>query len=380
MLTKLDETLRHQTADTFDHAYTSDHRFYDRYWFGAYDPEGRMHFVCGMGRYMNMNVLDGFIAIQKPKSGGGVEQYNYRVSRALRLDPDSTKVGPLSIEILEPYERIRLLFERGEFPVDCDLEWTAFLPPSEEKPHFNRVDGRVFQNYHRYTQAGNVSGTIGLGDERFAVQNWWGGRDHSWGVRSQVGGYEPVAGAGTEQMLALAGYVFYWTTFHTDKLGGYIQLQFLGNGRKLFVDGEIGWPESGRIAKVVDGDIEAQMHEGTRIYSHLRTKLKLSDGTQLEIDHTPISGYWSMDGTGYDWGWNDGKGLGFHRGPYVSEHEVFDISHPEKVIRPDGSTHTPSHREAPVRLEVTGDGSPQRGMGHQVFVLAGPCPWLGVKG
>ena len=40
MLSPLDETLHHQLSTTFDHAGTSDPRFFDRYWFAIYDPEG----------------------------------------------------------------------------------------------------------------------------------------------------------------------------------------------------------------------------------------------------------------------------------------------------------------------------------------------------
>ena len=40
MLTPLDDTLRHVLPTTFDHAGTSDPRFFDRYWFAVYDPAG----------------------------------------------------------------------------------------------------------------------------------------------------------------------------------------------------------------------------------------------------------------------------------------------------------------------------------------------------
>jgi hypothetical protein len=378
MLTTLDETLRHQIATTFDHVGTSDHRFFNRYWFGVYDPAGRMALACGMGLYMNMNVLDGFVAIQAPRKGGGVEQHNFRVSRALRPDVDSTTVGPLSIEILEPFERIRLLWEPGEFPVSFDLEWQAFLPPSEEKPHFNRVNARPFQDYRRYSQGGRSSGQITLGDHSQSIDDWWAGRDHSWGVRSQVGGYEPVNGPGNEAALSAAGYVFYWLIFNTGEVGGYVQLQFLGNGTRLYIDGEIGWPD-GRRLTVVDAEVDAEIHEGTRIFRRVRTHLKGHDGSTLELEVEPVLGYWSMDGTGYDWGWDDGKGLGFYRGEYYSEQDIYDISHPENVIRPDGTVHTPGHREAPVAVTIDGKRA-ARSAGHQVFVAAGPCPWLGLPG
>ncbi len=378
MLTALDETLRHQIPTTFDHVGTTDHRFFDRYWFGVYDPAGRMALVCGMGLYVNMNVLDGFCALQLPRDGGGVEQHNFRLSRALRPNLDEAKVGPLSVRIEEPFQRIRLLWEAGDLPVSFDLAWSAFLPPSEEKHHFNRINGRAFHDYHRYTQAGRGSGVVQLGDRTFEVDDWWAGRDHSWGVRTQVGGYEPVNGPGADALLAAAGYVYYWLTFNTGDCGGYVQLQFLGDGTRIYTDGEIVWPKSGRHFTVIDAEVEAELHPGTRIYKHLRTRLRGADGTEVELVAKPVLGYWSMDGTGYDWGWNDDKGLGFYRGEYATEHDVYDITHPEQVVRPNGEVRTPGHREAPCEIIVDGKRNP-RSAGHQVFVAAGPVKWLGLQ-
>jgi len=379
MLTALDETLRHQIASTFDHVGPSDHRFFDRYWFGVYDPKGSMALVCGLGLYVNMNVLDGYCALQLPREGGGVEQHNFRLSRALRPNFDQHEVGPLAVEILEPFERIRLLWDAGEFPLSFDLDWRAFLPPSEEKPHHRRVNGRPFEDYVRYTQSGRAWGSVTLGERRFDIEDWWAGRDHSWGVRSQVGGYEPDNGPGTDAVLAAVGFVFYWITFNTGDCGGYIGLQYLGDGTCIYTDGEIVWPGSGRRFTVKSAEVEAELHEGTRIFKRLTTRLKGADDSELEIVAEPVLGYWSMDGTGYDWGWNDGKGLGFHRGEYCTEDDVYDISHPENVVRPDGSLHTPMHREAPCNIIVDGERS-DRSCGHQVFVAAGPVKWLGLEG
>ncbi|MFN8544127.1 MAG: hypothetical protein U0807_07970 [Candidatus Binatia bacterium] len=376
MLTKLDESLRHQIASTFDHVGTSDHRFFDRYWFGAYDPAGRMALVCGMGQYANMNVQDGFAAVQVPRAGGGVSQHNFRVSRGLRPNVDDTAVGPLSIAVLEPFERVRLRWQAGDLALGFDLEWRAYLPPSEEKPQFNRINGRSFQDYRRYTQAGRVFGEITFDGQTQRVDDWWGGRDHSWGVRSQVGGYEPINGPGTDAFLQALGFVFYWITFNSGEVGGYVQLQLLGDGTPIFTDGEIVW-DSGRRMTVAKGTVEAELHPGTRIFRRLRTQLTGQDGSTTELVVEPILGYWSMDGTGYDWGWSDGKGLGFYRGDSVAEHDVYDISHPETVTRPDGSVHTPTHREAPVAVTIDGRRT-ARSVGHQVFVAVGPVAWLGL--
>ena len=78
MLTSLDDSLWHQLPTTFDHVGTSDPRFFDRYWFAAYAPDGSAAVQITLGVYRNMNVLDGgAVVVHRGK------QYNVRVSRSL---------------------------------------------------------------------------------------------------------------------------------------------------------------------------------------------------------------------------------------------------------------------------------------------------------
>ena len=374
MLTRLDETLRHQLPTTFDHAWTSDPRMFDRYWFGAYDPEARLHLVTGMGLYLNMNVLDGYVAIQAPADDGRILQHNVRVSRSLRPDIDTVAVGPLSFEIVEAFKHVKLRWAAGEFPLSFDLDWSAFLPPTEEQHHFRRERGRVVDEYQRYTQTGRVHGSVTLGDRRVEVRDWLGGRDHSWGVRMQTAGPEPVTGTPELSPAITRGFVFYWTTFNNGEVGGYVQMQMHGDGERLMIDGVIASPDGRINARIVDMDLRAQFHPGTRIASKLEGVWKGADGQGFDFLCEPLLGYWSMDGTGYDYGWNDGLGLGVWRGDAYAEHDVYDITHPEDVIRPDGSRRTPMHREAPSRLTING----VVGTSHQVFVVFGPCRHFGV--
>src|SRR3954453_13841950 len=141
MLTPLDDTLRHQLGTTFDHAGTSDPRFFDRYWFAIYDPGGTdLAINTGLCTYLNMNVVDGYGSVI---SEG--RQHNVRVAGALRPQlfdspAEITEVGPLRAEVLAPFRRIRLSLERrSDSGVAFDLEWTATLDPHEEDQHFSRV-------------------------------------------------------------------------------------------------------------------------------------------------------------------------------------------------------------------------------------------------
>jgi len=80
VLTPLDDTLRHVLPTTFDHAGTSDPRFFDRYWFAIYDPEGTdLALNTGLCSYLNMNVIDGYGAVIRRG-----RQHNVRVAGALR--------------------------------------------------------------------------------------------------------------------------------------------------------------------------------------------------------------------------------------------------------------------------------------------------------
>src|SRR5947209_2056435 len=117
MLTPLDDSQWHQLPTTFDHAGTSDPRFFDRTWFAASDPAGGGTLQFTVGVYKNMNVVDGgFVVIND-----GL-QHNVRASRQLRPTYE-TSCAPLSVEVVEPMQRFRLRVDPGDHGVAADLEW-----------------------------------------------------------------------------------------------------------------------------------------------------------------------------------------------------------------------------------------------------------------
>jgi hypothetical protein len=252
VLTPLDDTLRHVLPTTFDHAGTSDPRFFDRYWFAVYDPAGTEPVLnTGMCTYLNMNVADGYASMI-----AAGKQHNLRLSAALRpqlfdAPAEVTTVGPLRMEVLEPFRRLRLQLDRGESDMAFDLEWSATLPPHEELHNFTRVRGRVTQDYRRYNQSGRVDGWIELGGSRTDVRDWWGGRDHSWGVRTDVAGGEPVTGP-DEPRNGRTGFLWTWLTFGADDFGGHVQLQELPDGSAIHSEGMIRWADG---TQITSGDV-----------------------------------------------------------------------------------------------------------------------------
>jgi hypothetical protein len=375
MLTRLDETLRHQLPTTFDHVATSDPRFYDRYWFTFYDPTGRLAVNTSMGLYANMNVLDGYFAVQTPNGEApGTTQRSFRFSRALRPEIDDTAVGPLSVEVVEPYRRVRVTAAPSDHPVAFELEWSAFLPPKEEHPHFRRERGRIVDDYTRYTQVGRANGAITVDGRTTDVRDWFAPRDHSWGVRPGVAGPDPVTGAAAADARAHVGFVFFWLPFASDNMGGHVQMHLLGNGQRVYLDGHIAWPD-GREVAVVDASLDrVAFHDGTRRYHEVEVTLKDASGATHVLQCEDMLRNWAMDSLGYDLGWEDGQGFGAYRGESYKETSVDDLTHPEDVVGHDGIPRNRPHREGPARVTV--DGAP--GMGHLILIATGPVPVLGL--
>jgi hypothetical protein len=361
VLTKLDDTLFHQAPTTFDHAVTSDHRFYDRYWFQAIEPGGATSLVAGMGLYKNTNVLDGYCTIVHDG-----KQYCLRASRALRPRVDDPSVGPLTIEVVEGLRQLRIAVEPGRYPIACDLMWTGTYDVIEEPPMWRRLDGRVQTQGVRLYQLGRADGWIEIEGVRRDASEWFASRDHSWGVRPGTGGYEPVTGPKRE---AQAEFLRAFLYFDNRELGGVVDITQGGGGfQRSF--GTIQWPTgSGRVpARVIKADLDISYLDGlgpadtiSLGFDRASFDVTTSAGDQFRIECEVVSPAWVLKATGYDMGYADGLGLGAYRGTLVEEFETLDVSSPhEVVVLPDRTPYPHPHREHDVTLRI--DGVP--GEGH----------------
>ncbi|MGH7803874.1 MAG: hypothetical protein ACREQJ_05960, partial [Candidatus Binatia bacterium] len=109
-------------------------------------------------------------------------------------DPEGTSVGPLTYEIVEPLQKVRFrLAENDILPLTFDVTFEKRMPPFFEDRHIQRDgDGfRVVSDVIRYHQAGTVSGWVKVARERHEIrpEEWFAFRDHSWGVRLDVGAH-----------------------------------------------------------------------------------------------------------------------------------------------------------------------------------------------
>jgi hypothetical protein len=182
-----DEGLTHQIVDTFATVAESDLAWTEKIWVSIARTDGGLQLDFGLGKYHNRGIIDGFGGISR-----GREQWTVRASRELRAAPEDVAVGPIAYEIVEPLQQIRVRLEPNDVqPISFDVVLAGVTPPFFEERNRvrNRRTGRVDVDVVRYHQGGWASGTVTVEGKTHELgpENWFGFRDHSWGVRQGVG-------------------------------------------------------------------------------------------------------------------------------------------------------------------------------------------------
>jgi hypothetical protein len=188
--------------------------------------------------------MDGFAGISR-----GNEQWTVRASRELDEDPTKTAVGPLTYEVLEPLGKVRFrLAENDVLPLTFDVTFEGRLPPYFEDRHLQRDEQgfRVVSDVVRYHQGGSVSGWVTLDGRREEIRkdDWFAFRDHSWGVRLDVGAPAPdlrPARDWGERSFGGSSFLLHWTPMMLERPDGtryeyHYYLQMRG-GRPFYFSG-----------------------------------------------------------------------------------------------------------------------------------------------
>lgn len=182
-----DEMLCHQTVETFATVSESDLSWTEKIWASIFKKDGTLQVDCGLGKYQNRNVMDMFAGISR-----GKEQITVRASRVLDHDPHRLGAGAFTYEVLEPLKSFRFTLVANDVqPIAFDIILTGVMPPFLESKDAQRetVGLRMCSEVLRYHQLCTVSGTITIDGEtsEIAEDEWYAVRDHSWGIRMDVG-------------------------------------------------------------------------------------------------------------------------------------------------------------------------------------------------
>ena len=319
-LTEWDEYLIHQIPDTLDTVAGGDPHWMDRFFLGCHSADGTVHLMAGMGTYPNVNVMDGFVCVRHE----GVQR-NIRLSRHLDGDRATTRVGPLSFEVLEPLKRWGIYLEDNAYGIGCSIEFHGRVPPYLF-PKLGGGDSGAPAQVH-YNQPGRYSGTISFEGREFNAGGFLGARDRSWGIR------HPGSFAALE--------VYFWiqAQFPTFSLS-LLYIELLDASIRLSMGGILN--DDGSVIPIADTQHRIKFVPGFRAYSGVEMLLTDADGRQRHVTGKPISPGSYMNGGGYD----DRHGVDM--GPFHVDGEAWDVSQPVALESPLFGLH---QRDAEFQLD-----------------------------
>ena len=102
-------------------------------------------------------------------------------------DQDDFQVGPITIDVVEPLKKIRLVAApSAQTPVSFDLTFTARTAPYQLRRGTMKAKYEIIWDQSHMFQSGIYNGSYTFQDKTFQINNWWGQRDHSWGVRAHA--------------------------------------------------------------------------------------------------------------------------------------------------------------------------------------------------
>jgi hypothetical protein len=359
-LSRWDDLPFHQTIESFGVPDTSDSHFNDGYYFAAY--ASGVHVFAGLRLHPNNNVMDGYAGVV---SEG--EQRNQRVSRALLPRRDVLNVGGLSVEIVEPMRRQRVVLATSDVNLSFDLEFESVGEPFVESRHRQVRFGRMINDVFRYTQSCRASGTLVIDGVTTRVERWFGARDHSWGIRSTMGPQVPHGGidAGDHRdprALRL------WVPFEVGDHSGFFHLHEDADGNVLDCEGRIDLSSGGSLG-VVAVKHALRYSPGTPRLSGGEFELRTHDGGSHTYEIEVVCEPAHPQGFGYARGWSDLGQPGVYRGADVRESDRFATNDPARAL---GPAHVPEKRRlGGTEFACSMSGAAGTGMAHVEHMLYG---------
>jgi hypothetical protein len=338
-LVAADESFTHQIVETHARVAQSDRSWTEKVCAMAASRDGAVQVAFGVGKYTNRNVLDGYAGVSR-----GRAQWTVRGSRRLSDDPERIAVGPIRYEVIEPYQRVRFRCEPNEIvPVAFEWLFEAVVPPVLEHRDVQRSRRgyRRDADVLRYHQVGTASGWVEIDGVRHEIipDEWFSTRDHSWGVRQDVG-IPPVdvegAGAGAVAQLSFR---FSWSPMLLERPDGsryavhhqYRKLHAFGY-EEVRVEGGVEHPD-GRVEEFATLRPELRFDPVNRRVLGGTLHFAMGDGTARPITVEAIGDTGFHLGTGLYFGL-DGRHHGEWRGKlHVDGEHIADCTTPETARR-----------------------------------------------
>ncbi len=373
-LVPADETFHHQIADTFATVSQSDRSWTEKVCAMAARKDGTIGLGFGMGKYPNRGVLDAYAGVSR-----GTEQWTVRSSRRLAPDVERLETGPIRYEVLEPLRVVRFsLAPNDVVPISFEWTFTGAVPCALENPEHHRSrDGlRLDADIVRYHQIGTAAGWVEVDGERHELDDASSvsTRDHSWGVRYQVG--TPVADVEDAPRPTSVSTTVIWSPMLLERADGtryglhlYYQRHGVAGWERVELQGGIEHPD-GRREPFVALVARPHVRDDNRRLLSAELDCTMADGSARPLRITALGDTGFHLGTGLYFGF-DGHWHGEWRGElHVDGEHIPDCSDPTTARR----VH--QIRDNLVRVEDPVGGGV--GVGNLQSIFAGPHPDLGL--
>jgi hypothetical protein len=312
MLTKADDYPIHQTPEPVAFAGT-DRNFYDRYFFNAYLPDGSAFVAIAFGIYPHLNIADAHFSVVHDG-----RQVNLHASRFLEMERLDLKVGPISIEIVEPLQALRVCVDLAE-GISANLLFEGRHFPLQEPRFTHRIGPRTFMDYTRLTQNCRVSGWVELDGKTIEfVPGSLGTRDRSWGVR-------PI-GSGDAQPFVPAvapGFFWQWTPINFADRSLYFHINADAQGKPFNIAGGLvldgSRPDHASFTE--SASLDTLNQSGTRWPLGGKLRIPVDNDEIIEATIKPLVRF-QMKGIGY---LNPKWSHGLFHGPLVVERDEYQL-------------------------------------------------------
>jgi hypothetical protein len=175
----MDEQLIHQLPEPFPNVATHHPHWRESFFFIAHPRDALGDVVIlTVASYPQRAVMD---SLQMGRVGG--ERLIGYHERAYDGDPHTPDVGAARVEIVKPFEELHLWADPERCAVGMDLTFRARTKPYGLRRGTMRAGHELIWDQSHLFQSGTYDGTYTVGGTTFAVDSWWGQRDHSWGIR-----------------------------------------------------------------------------------------------------------------------------------------------------------------------------------------------------
>lgn len=365
-----DEYPYHQIPASFSGVGGSDPAWNDGHYICFADQSGEIAVLSSIRLYSNNDVMDGFVCVRHDG-----RQHNIRVSRRLRPQLQDLSVGPLRLELIEPMKTVRLTLEQNDYGIELDVTCRSSTGPYADPAETTRLDGRLVSERVTYELTGKVSGWVAVNGQRWELQESGASffRNHSWGYQPGRGGPRLYAAPAPGARRRVPG-VRQWVLFDMPGHGGFYFLD--PSGRAASGKGAILLSE--RSIPVVSVDHQLHFYDGGRRLRSGSFLLRDADGGEHSYRFQDL-GWVYPQGGGYFGGFDDGLGQGVYRGDLHAEGEVWDVSHPTKIVDDEGAAFEFDHAWAENFVRLEGPGG--TGLAHfECVVIREPQDWAQVPG